>query len=183
MSVAAYFRPNIATRCPNFRYLATIPALTPPGRRSSGVTSTFSGNFGSRDGRGRRQHAQAGDAVLAHAGEVGAPAPSTHAPAPTPPPRGTFGRRRPNPEHPPCACPHRGASSARQRRASSRTVRPVSVHGFLRQNVSYFGKRLPRLWPSPTRSGSSSVWSPRRCRPCSTSREDIKVAVDMTASV
>jgi hypothetical protein len=27
------------------------------------------------------------------------------------------------------------------------------------------------------------VWSPRRCRPCSTSREDIKVAVDMTASV
>ena len=51
------------------------------------------------------------------------------------------------------------------------------------QNVSYFGKRLPRLWPSPTRSGSSSAWSPRRCRPCSTSREDIKVVVDMTASV
>jgi hypothetical protein len=31
---------NIATRCPNFRYLATIPALTPPERQSSGAMST-----------------------------------------------------------------------------------------------------------------------------------------------
>jgi hypothetical protein len=34
-----------------------------------------------------------------------------------------------------------------------------------------------------TRSGSSSAESARRCRPCSTSQEDIKVVVDMTASV
>ena len=60
---------------------------------------------------------------------------------------------------------------------------PVSVRGFLRTKCVLRREKLPSPWPSATRSGSSSAWLARRCRPCSTSKEDIKVGVDMTASV
>lgn len=49
--------------------------------------------------------------------------------------------------------------------------------------VAYFKETAAEAWPGLTRSGSYSAWSPRRCRPCSTSGEAIEVVVDMTASV
>ena len=101
-------RLNIATRCPKLPLPGHIPALD--ATRASFLRRDVYFQVGTLEsGRSRSSTTcSAGDAVLADAGEVGAPAPSTHAPAPT----GTFGRRRPNPKHRPCACPHEGRFGA-----------------------------------------------------------------------
>ena len=122
--------------------------------------------------------------MLADAGEVGAPAPSTHAPAPT---------------H------HREELSAADGRTPNIVRVPVRTERLFAapatrivtnraagcQSTDFFDKCV-LLWESTAEAlaGSDSVWlvqrmvvSPSRCRPCSTTREEIKDVVDRTASV